>query len=335
MGRPRKRPREQNHIRYECDDDAVDEDGPYDPNQAGTVGPDIVNGYLDPPTTRPSSTTNRGILDTSAWDHTYGIRQSPHLSGEWDVLQSSSMNGNREGNLGQTSPLTARESDPIGDSESNIGNLTSLQNAGTLSVLCSCLNELYATLGGFQPFPPPSFPLSRGPLTRATNLARSVVRCPFCPRDYPTALQNLMLMNTLLLLVTYGYAKLLTHIQERSAHEERITYRVGDASQANAHLHTGTPDCPMGFTVELESEEWAAMARKVVKQDVFGNTQSIDCLIGVVEEMEQRQHIWHLLRPFDSNASCTREEPDDSHKHNGFCLQLTGRIRAAIDALHL
>ncbi|KAL8926996.1 MAG: hypothetical protein Q9208_002541 [Pyrenodesmia sp. 3 TL-2023] len=335
MGRPRKRPREQNQIGYQGDDVAIDEDDPSDSNQAGTVGPDVANGYLDLPPTRPLSTTNGSTMDTSAWNHSYGIRPSPRLSGEWDLLQGASMNGHGEGSLGQTRLPTAQEPDPTGYSESNTGNPTSLHDADTLGVSCSCLNELYLTLGGFQPFPPPSFPLSRGPLTRATTLARGVVRCPFCPRDYPTALQNLMLMNTLLLLVTHGYAELLTHIEERSVHGERITYRVGDASPANAHLHTGTPDCPMGFNVELESEEWAAVARKVVKQDVFGNAQSIDCLIGVVEELEQRQHIWHLLRPFSSDASCTREQPDDSHKHDGFCLQLTGRIRAAIDALHL
>ncbi|KAI4192110.1 MAG: hypothetical protein LQ346_004481 [Caloplaca aetnensis] len=319
----------------EEDDDAIDGNGLDDSRQADTVGPDITNGYLDPPIPRPMSATDTETLDISAWDRTFDTRQSSHPSAGWAVAQRSSTHGHCEGSASQKSLPTTEEADRAVDSGSNYENLTSLQDADMFTVPCTCLNELYAMLACFRPFPPPSFPVSRGPLTRATSLARCVVRCSFCPRDYPTALQNLMLMNTLLLLVAHGYAELLTHIQERSTQGEKITYRVGDASQANAHLHTGTPECPMGFYVELESEEWAVMARKVVKQDVFGNAQNIDCLIGVVEEMEQRQHIWHLLRPFSLNGSCTTEQPDDSHEHNGFCLQLTGRIRAAIDALHL
>ncbi|KAL9600492.1 MAG: hypothetical protein Q9219_003143 [cf. Caloplaca sp. 3 TL-2023] len=200
---------------------------------------------------------------------------------------------------------------------------------------CSCLEELYAVLMSFQSQPPPSFPSSRGPLIEGTKLAKRIVQCPFCPRDYPSAIQNLMLLTTLLQLITYGYAQLQRHIEEQAARGCMITYRVGDTSLANAHLHTSTLDCPMGFNLELESEEWAAMARKVLKQDVYGNSQSIDCLLGAVEELEQRQHIWHLLHPFGATAPCRQRPPSDPSKHNGLCTQLTGELRRAIDALHL
>ncbi|KAL8904127.1 MAG: hypothetical protein Q9207_003478 [Kuettlingeria erythrocarpa] len=261
MGRPRKRPREQNQMGEEEDNGAMDGDCPDDSRQAVAVGSDTANGYLDLPISRPLSTTDTETLDISAWDRTFDTRQSSHPSAAWAVVQSSNTNGRFEGSVSQISLPRTEEANHVVDSESSHGNLTALPDADVFT--------------------------------------------------------------------------LLTHIQERWIHGEKITYRVGDASQANAHLHTGTPECPMGFHVELESEEWAAMARKVVKQDVYGNAQNIDCLIGVVEELEQRQHIWHLLRPFSLNASCTTEQPDDAHKHNGFCLQLTGRIRAAIDALQL
>lgn len=274
-------------------------------------------------------------MDASTRSHTHNIGQSLELANEWDVIQSVGMNGHRETDAGQMNLARNGEPNGIPDSGSNPGNLSPLQDVDSLSLSCSCLDELHSILMSLQPFPSPSFPSLRGPLVRATNLARAVVRCPFCPRDYPSALQNLMLLNTLLPLVTHGYAELLTHIQERAGQGSRITYRVGDTSQSNAHLHTSAPDCPMGFNIELDSDEWAAMARKVVKQDVYGNAQSADSLLSVVEELEQRQQNWHLLQPFSPNASCPGQQLNDTHKRDGFCLLLTSRTRGSIDALDL
>ncbi|KAI4170286.1 MAG: hypothetical protein LQ343_005039 [Gyalolechia ehrenbergii] len=331
MGRPRKRPRENDRSEYEH------------------IPPAKINGLLDPDHAAPAGSDTEGTLglhstvhseavDTSVsiMDYAHSVEPNTDLPAAWDNVQTPDLSvfpfaGTRQRNNfvnGGESEDTATDHDT--------GDLASMQIVDLVGISCSCLNELYSMLASFQSLPPSSFPASRGPLLEATNLARRVVRCPYCPRDYPSALQNLMLLTTLLPLVTHGYAKLLEHIQERAAQGCTITYRVGDPSLSAAHLHTGTPDCPMGFNVELNAEEWAVMTRKVVRQDVYGNSQRLECVLSVVEELEQRQCIWHLLQPFCTDASlaprCSQRSEPCQH---GLCMQLTGAVRKAIEALNL
>ncbi|KAL8875736.1 MAG: hypothetical protein Q9198_005944 [Flavoplaca austrocitrina] len=112
-----------------------------------------------------------------------------------------------------------------------------------------------------------------------------------------------------------------------------ITYRVGEVDLANVHLHTGTKDCPMGFTIELDPEEWVAMARKVLKQDIYGNSQNVDCLISVLEELEQGHQAWQLVgMPFSDTDAARRSRhsnPQDLSFH------LIQHIRAVVEELQL
>lgn len=337
MGRPRKRTRESDHSELEHRMGIIS-NGLRTTNQMGTAEPEIPDGNLSPSAAQPPRTVAKDIAGTSTWDHRNNVEPSLDSPNGWDVIHILDHNEH-------PSPGASRTNLPVHGGENlttaagqDARSTSALQPSDFIGVSCSCLNELYSRLMSFQSLPPPSFPSSRGPLIEATNLARRVVRCPYCPQDYPSALQNLMLLTTLLPLVAYGYGQLLKHVQEQAAQGRTITYRVGDPSLAAAHLHTGTPDCPMGFNVDLDSEEWGAMARKVLKQDVYGNTQSIDCLVSVVEELEQRQLIWHFLQPFGADAPvapCPNQQMDDPSQHNGLCTQLTGGVRRAIEALNL
>ena len=199
---------------------------------------------------------------------------------------------------------------------------------------CSCLNALYSTLSSFQSLQSPSFPSSRGPLLKATRVARSVVRCSRCPLEYSLALQNLMLLTTLLPLITIQYSKLLVHIGEKALEGGTVTYKVGDHSPETLHLHTGTDDCPLGFDVELTADEWAAIARRVIKQDLYGTTQNKECLSGVVDELEQRQLFWHALQSFDPRHS-TCKEAEQKTQGEAVCLQLVHNARRAMNDLAL
>ena len=202
---------------------------------------------------------------------------------------------------------------------------------------CSCLKKLRSMLEDFQSLQPPSFPSSRGFLIKAISLAREVVRCPCCPVDYPSALQNLMALTTLLPLVVHEYARLLRHIQDEVDRGCKITYRMGDSSPSTLHLHTGTADCPMGFNVELDPEEWASIAKKVVRQDVFGSPGDSGYLMEVVEELEQRQEIWHLLQPYNAalpDSTC-HDQPPNCSGEGSLCLQLIGQTRKTVAALKL
>lgn len=291
----------------------------------------MSNGSLTTPTFQASSAVSWDNTATTALNPPQILDPSLLAANNSELFQDPRADRDNS-DLASNGVLNdTEENDPLGE------GLILSQNAGVLGAPCSCLKELRSMLENFQSLPPPTFPSSRGPLIKATTLARVVVRCPFCPVDYPSALQNLMLLTTLLPLVVHSYANLLQHIEDQAARGCRITYRVGDLSPAASHLHTGTIDCPMGFNVELDSAEWAAIARKVLKQDIFGQAENSDCLNGVVDELEQRQHFWHLLQPFSehgSNGSCHYQQPHDSG-NNGLCLQLIAQIRKAMEVLKL
>ncbi|KAI4241969.1 MAG: hypothetical protein LQ352_007338 [Teloschistes flavicans] len=319
MGRPRKRPRESHHPHYQGATDL-----------ASSLGEsDLFHRDITAQTVLAPGASDGGSAAALTWD-------LPNiLSQDWSPLCSPDLNDPPFPNAADVNTAIDGPRD-IEESQSFSTLVPPSRDPTAISIPCSCLKELYAMLESFQSLPAPSFPSSRGPLLKATSLSRAVIRCPMCPQDYPSALQNLMLLNTLLPLVVHGYAKLLQHIHEKAAQGCAMTFRVGDLSQSASHLHTGTPDCPMGFNIELDSEEWSAMARKVVKQDVYGNAQNVDCLLGVVEELEQRQHIWHVLRPFDThdpNSVCQYQPPEDESGDSRLCLRLVDQSRKAIQAL--
>ena len=164
--------------------------------------------------------------------------------------------------------------------------------AENASTGCSCLPDLYSMLARFQKIPAPSFPFSMGALRSAAALGRCVVACHHCMQTYNTAVQNSMLLGTLIQLIIMEYAKLLSHIDERSKQAERITFRLGDPSSLYDSRHTGLPDCPMGINIDFSGDEWRTLARKAVAQEVLGNSQGSLGLFGLVQEMKDRQVSW-------------------------------------------
>lgn len=207
----------------------------------------------------------------------------------------------------------------------------------TMSVSgCQCLSSLYSTLSSFQTLPPPSFPYSMNILTKATSVACDALRCQRCPFAYASALQNLMSLCTLLPLIAHEYGKLLKHIDERSSKGSSIRFRMGEHSMDQLHLHTGTWDCPMSFEAELSAAEWRSMARRVIKQRVVGSAGLGVSMLGVLNELEERQRDWHAkpkLAEFKHELSCMEDSCSVDENHT--CLQMVSRTRAAIEGLGL
>lgn len=211
----------------------------------------------------------------------------------WDPLQD----------LGQNSSIFADvslplETPPNAPDEPDRNHYT----ARNAVIGCSCLSNLYSMLAKFQSLPEPSFPYSMGALKSAAAQGRSVVACQNCSQSHNTAIQNCMLLATLLQLLIMEYAKLLKHIDERSKQAERIAFRLGDPSSLFDSRHTGLPDCPMAVNVDLSGDEWRTLARKAVAQEVLGNSQGSRGLIGLVQEMRDRQTSWHER---NSKGQCT------------------------------
>lgn len=241
--------------------------------------------------------------------------------------------------LGQTFPTFADASLQLQTPPSAADELDSnnhiTENAGTG---CSCLSDLYAMLAKFQKLPAPSFPFSMGALRSAAALSRCVVACNHCSLEISTALQNAMLLGTLLQLLIMEYAKLLNHIDERSKQAEKIVYRLGDPSTLFDSRHTGLPDCPMGINVDFSGEEWRALARKAIAQEVLGNSQGSGGLVGLVQEMKDRQVLW---RERHSTEFC-KAFNNTGHQHTSqhpdhLCAQVVHleNLRRSLEALEL
>ena len=205
-------------------------------------------------------------------------------------------------------------------------------------VRCSCLSNLYSMLANFQSLPAPSFPYSMGILKSAAALSHEVVVCQCCTQMYNTALQNSMLLGTLLHLLIMEYAKLLKHIDEKSKESEKVAFRFGDPSSPFDSRHTGLPDCPMAITIDITSDEWRTLARKAVAQEVLGNAQGSLGLIGLVQKMKDRQASLHerfskgqcLVMPA-ANHQPHAEKPDHS------CMQIVyiDNLQKSLKALGL
>ena len=299
MGRPRKRQREADEHDQSIDKaGAVFTEGaemqrPEDPPQHSgqdNAFASILDAFpLDDFNFDLSAPEPLADVDSTAWDAA-GMVDWNHFGdlGELPVHIQSPARVMNTDNI--TNPLPSTQ--PSFQASQSSSNVEAIPN---VTPNCTCIPNLYTSLSSFQSLPSPSFPLTLGTLEKATTLARDVVRCEECPKTHVSALQNLMLLSTLLALIVNEYSRLLAHIDERAAREETITLRIGERiSTETMHLHIGTPDCPMGFNLELSGAEWSKVARKAIKQAVVGSDLSTrESFTGVIEEMEQRQHSWH------------------------------------------
>lgn len=210
--------------------------------------------------------------------------------------------------------------------------------SGNAAIGCSCLSNLYSMLAKFQSLPEPSFPYSMGAFRGAAALGRDVVACHDCSQAHNSAIQNSMLLGTLLQLLIMEYAKLLSHIDLKSKQTDKITFRFGDPSSLFDSRHTGRLDCPMAISVELSGDEWRTLARKAVAQEVLGNTQSSRGLVGLVQEMKDRQASWHER---NRKRQCTGFHSADQHQSaetpDHLCVQniYVENLKRTLEALGL
>ena len=206
---------------------------------------------------------------------------------------------------------------------------------------CACLPNLYSTLALFQSMPAPSFPYSMGLLKKTTRLGHDVVGCQICPNAYNTAVQNSMLLGTLLQILINEYAKLLKYIDERSVNSDKIPFHVGEQSSLLDSRHTRIPNCPMAISIDFSGEDWRTLARKAISQEVLGSSDSGSSLIGLVDTMKNRQNKWHERQPTGVHVAShdhdCATQPQPGAKANDMCVQATyvEHLKKSIKALGL
>ena len=194
-----------------------------------------------------------------------------------------------------------------------------------------------SNLGGIPTF---EFPYQLPPIKSAIRTTKGVLECSQCPKESTSAMQNIMMLITLVTTITDSYRKMLVYIDNETARAEaageKKNYRIGDNSPEKWHMHTGTLDCPMGFNIDLDPDQWKSLARQVIKADVHGSANaSSTSLMGLVGSLEERQVRWHENPPslevkMHSTRNCNGDLPQE---HVG--LKLIGTIRHHIERLRL
>ena len=201
---------------------------------------------------------------------------------------------------------------------------------------CQCLSAVYVQLSALQSSPPPSFPYSLGAPGMAMKVAQSTLQCQSCPDEFAARIQNLMLLTTLLTLITNEYAKLLGYIDQKASLADSVPFRMGENAPEQMHLHTGTPDCPMGVNVNLSAEDFRRMAKKIVRERIFSSPHASEItLTGLLEALQRRQETWHRgggPKGFVWSRQ-QREETGEGEETAALCMRMIGNVRQAIEAL--
>lgn len=213
------------------------------------------------------------------------------------------------------------------------------------NIPCACLDTLYLTLSSLQPYAASStalmFPVPLLPMRKAISTGYTVLQCPHCPSVFASSMQNLMLLGTLLQLLAVCYSNMLHSIDSEaaalSAEGAKKKFRMGDMSEGTAAMHTGTPDCPMAFEVDLSANEWRIMARKVVISNLRGSDGK-GGLMGLLNSMEERQRERHRSQPrhdHGNDVACKLMSQATPPDGDYTCLRIMDHARKIIEAVDI
>lgn len=157
---------------------------------------------------------------------------------------------------------------------------------------------MYLTLTELQSVPTFHFPQVIIPLRKAMNTLSAIIACPQCPKEHFSAIQNVASIAALFKAIVERFHKVITVIDAEAVRLEQTgekkPYRIGDNSPATQHLHTGTLECPMGFNIEIEANDWKRLAKTALKTEIYGNGSNPRPLVLLLKEAKERQERWHL-----------------------------------------
>ncbi|KAL1886408.1 hypothetical protein Plec18167_000338 [Paecilomyces lecythidis] len=208
---------------------------------------------------------------------------------------------------------------------------------------CTCLSYLYLCLSNLSTLP--SFPTTNQtllPLYTAARTARDVIRCPYCPQQYSTGVQNVMLLGTLLNILADSWL------------------RVSEADPVDL----GKQSAPAGYVSALsrdprdETLKWREWLMQTVRHAVIGGpiepaasimTKDTPDVLSLIKEMETRQRRWHAegVSPAETRgypnprhrelkaedqSDCSPLKPNgEIDERNLLCLQVVGSAREVIN----
>ncbi|KAK7561882.1 hypothetical protein IWX49DRAFT_37981 [Phyllosticta citricarpa] len=216
--------------------------------------------------------------------------------------------------------------------------------APPLQPQCACLSSMYLTLTSLHSLSSHEFPFVLPTLRSAINTIAAVIPCPQCPKRPVTATQNLHMLISLLLSVVESLRAALAAIDAEAARVEAIgatkALAMADAEMP-MHMHTGTPDCPARFNMELSGPDWRTFVRKALRDQIVGSPQypGERTLYGAVVSLENRQRRWHedpeLHRMRQKMFGEHAAHIDQMQPESRLCVKSVEQLRLAIDNLAL
>lgn len=173
---------------------------------------------------------------------------------------------------------------------------------------CNCLSLTYLTVSELQTVQNFDFPQVVVPLRKAMGVLAEIIRCPECPKDSFSSMQNTGSITSLTRAIIERFSKVILTIDAEAERLERTgakkSYRIGDSNPNLQHLHTGTPDCPMSFNVELGPRDYQRLAKAGLKTEIYGNGTNPMPFLQLIKEAEERQQRWHE----DAGMHCAERE---------------------------
>lgn len=206
---------------------------------------------------------------------------------------------------------------------------------------CTCLSVMYLALTDLQSITSFAFPAVVPRIRPALATASAMIHCPKCPRAAFNAIQNVQSVSALLTAIAERFHKVLAAIDTEADRLESIgekkDFRMGDNDPQNAHLHTNSMDCPMGFDIKLEAKDWRKLAKQMLKTEVLGGGRNPNSLWALLEQLEARQRRWHTdvsmhteerTKLFGAHNMC-RSKGDDA-----VCLRMVNQTRLMINQMN-
>jgi hypothetical protein len=163
----------------------------------------------------------------------------------------------------------------------------------------------------------------------------SIMNCEQCPRNTFTLIQNVQSLTSLLSAIGERFHRVLKEIDAEAKRLERTgekkAFRMGDSNPQLQHLHTGTPDCPLGYSLELEAKDWKIFAKKALRTEVLGGGSNPRPLTVILDQFEQRQLRGHsdeakkqeFVQLFGAQNVCRSDD--------AMCIRHINQIRGMIN----
>jgi hypothetical protein len=206
---------------------------------------------------------------------------------------------------------------------------------------CSCLSLNYLALSDLQSLNNFDFPAVIPRIRPSLTTASTMIHCTKCPTEAFAAIQNMQSLNALLSAIAERFHKVLAGIDAEAVRLEQTqgkkAFRVGDNSPENRHLHTGTLDCPMGYDLNLDPQNWKQLAKQMLKTEVIGGGHNQTPLLGLVEELEKRQHRWHHDTSMHTEERTRLFGAENMCRNKGeqaMCLRMIGHIRIMVEQMN-